>query len=650
MTTPLLRVHPGAPLEPVSWDAALDVVAARLRAARGGSAAVFGGCGMTNEQAYQLGKFARVALRTPRVAFGDGPGLPAPAAAALTRAFGLDRAFPGPLTDVGEADALLLVGGDSAVAAPSFLRQVRRMREGGGALVVVDPRATEPARSADLHLQLTPGTESILANGLLFLAIADGLIDAAYVAARTSGFDRLRTAIGGYWPERVERLTGVPVARMREAVRLLAAGRRSLVVTERERGAQTVAAYLNLALALGLPGVEGSGFGCVADPDDGRGHGQKADRLPGDRSPDDVAAREHVARVWGVAPADLPVGGPPVDGLLGGPDAPRALLVFGSDPVAASARASVVEQRLSALDLLVVADHELSQTALRADVVLPVARWAEVSGTATNLEGLVLRRRRAVAPPEGVRTGLEVLRDLAARLGAPGEWSADPAEVFAELGRASAGGPADCAGMSYARLDAEDGVCWPCPSPEHPGTPRAFLESFATRDGRARFVAVDPQGPAEDVDARYPLYLTTSRNTGTPRPFRRARGAEGRVGDLRRPDSGPLDASSAQAMDTGWTAEDAPVVELHPDLAERLGVTQGAIVRVSGRRGVVIGRVRFCAALREDTVAMSAPWGGEGGQRPAPGAEGAPWSAVWAVRIEPVGLPDPVAPLMLDGP
>ncbi|WP_460308308.1 molybdopterin oxidoreductase family protein [Actinocorallia aurea] len=619
MTTPLLRIHPGAPLEPVSWEAALDVVAARLRGLReahgAGAVAVFGGCAMTNEKAYQLGKFARVALATPRIAFGDGTGVPASTAAALTRAFGLDRALPGPLADVGEADALLLVGGDAAESAPSLLREVRRMRAGGGAMVVVDPRATETARSADLHLQLTPGTEAVLASGLLFLAVADGLADASYIARRTSGFDRLRTAVSGYWPERVERLTGVPVARMREAVRLLAAGRRSLVLTERDRPADTVTAYLNLALALGLPGSAGSGFGCVTDTADGRGHGQKADRLPGDRSPGDPAAREHVARVWGVDPRSLPAAPAPgsADGLLGGRDAPRALLVFGSDPMGAAGKARVSERRLSALDLLVVADHELSETALRADVVLPVARWAEVSGTTTGLDGRVVRRRRAVPPPEGARTDLEVLRDLAERLAAPGSWSAEPEEVFAELARASRGGPADCAGLSYTRLDAEGGVCLPCPAPEHPGTPRPFLDGFATRDGLARFVALDPAGPAEDVDARYPLYLTTGRAAAGHR-----------------------------------TPQEPPFVELHPDLAERLGIAPGAMVRVSGRRGVAIGRARLCVSLREDTVAMPAPWGGEGTARPA--ADAAPWSAVWAVRVEPVGLPDPVAPLLRDGP
>ncbi|MCD0449924.1 molybdopterin-dependent oxidoreductase [Actinocorallia sp. API 0066] len=612
-----MRVHPGAPLEPVSWDAALDAVAGKVRGLRASyghdAVAVLGGCAMTGETAYRLGRFARSVLRTPRVAFSGGPRVAPGAAEALARAFGVDRPLPGPLADFGDADVLLLVG-DAAEASPSFPRELRRMRAAGGILVVADPRRSETARMADLHLQLTPGTDLALAHGMLRLADADGLVDAGYVAARTTGFARLRTALSGYWPERAERITGVPVALMREAVRLLSSAGRAYVVAERPRDRDTVAAFVNLALALGLPGHDGSGFACATDP--GEGHGQRADLLPGDRPLDDAAARAAVAAVWGMDPTLLPASTVAAERLLYGPRKPRALLLFGSDPVASSPRPAAVEERLNGLDLLVVADHTLSETARRADVVLPTAHWNEVSGTVTTLEGRVLRRERVMAPPEGVRTELEVLRDLASRLDGPGEWSADPEEVLAELGRASSGGSADYAGITYARIDVEGGVFRPCPDPAHPGTPRPFLDGFATPDGRARFTAVDQPGAAEEVDARYPLYLTAERQPGgTHAPF-----------------------------------EDTPYLELHPELAERLGIGPGATVRVSGRRGVVIARARLSDTLREDTVCLPFPWGGAGPAHPLAGDGQEPAPAVWAVRVEPTGLPDPLLPLMLDGP
>lgn len=207
----------------------------------------------------------------------------------------------------------------------------------------------------------------------------------------------------------------------------------------------------------------------------------------------------------------------------------------------------------------------------------------------TNLEGRVLRRRRAVRPPAGVRTDLEIIGALAERLKAPGEWSTDPEAVFGELRRASAGGAADYAGIDYARIEAEGGVFWPCPSPDHPGTPRPYLDRFPTPDGRARFVPVEHRGPAEDVDAAHPVYLTT-----------------GRV--LAQYQSG------AQTRRVPALAEAAPgpFAELHPDLAGRLGIEDGAEVRVESRRGAVTVRARLTEAVRADTVFVPFHWAGEG--------------------------------------
>ncbi|QKG18982.1 molybdopterin oxidoreductase family protein [Actinomadura verrucosospora] len=603
LTAPLMRRTRDAPLEPCTWDDALDRTVAgigRLTAAHGPDAvAVFGGGGLTNEKAYQLGKFARVALRTSQIDY-NGRFCMSSAAAASGRAFGMDRGLPGPVTDLAASGAVLLAGGNPAETMPPFMRHLADMRDGGGALIVVDPRRTATARQADLHLQPAAGTDIALANGLLHLVLAEGLAAEDYIAARTSGFDAVRTVANAYWPDRVERITGVPLPQMREAVRLLAGADRAHVLTARgseqhAQGTDMVSAFINLALALGLPGRPGSGYGCLTGQGNGQGgreHGQKADQLPGYRKIDDPAARAHVAAVWGVEPDALPGPGRSAYELLsalGTPDGPKAMLLFGSNPVVSAPRAASVEERLGALDLLVVADFVPSETARLADVVLPTAQWAEESGTMTNLEGRVLRRRRAVRPPDGVRTDLEIIAALAGRLGAPGEWSTDPGRVFGELRRASAGGIADYSGITYARIEAEGGVFWPCPSEDHPGTPRPYLDRFPTPDGRARFVPVEHRGAAEDVDAEYPLYLTT-----------------GRV--LAQYQSGAQTRRVRALAD----AAPGPFVELHPDLAERLGVEDGQDVKVESRRGAATAAARVTDAIRRDTVFMPFHWAGEG--------------------------------------
>jgi assimilatory nitrate reductase catalytic subunit len=635
LTTPLMRAHEGAPLEPCTWDRALDRITAevgRLQGAYGrDSVAVFGGGGLTNEKAYQLGKFARIGLRTAAIDY-NGRFCMSSAAAALNRAFGMDRGLPVPITDLRKADTILLVGGNVAETMPPFMRHLVAQRANGGKLIVIDPRETATARQADLHLRPAPGTDLALANGLLHLAIAEGLVEEGYVADRTTGFAAVRTSVNGYWPDRVERITGVSVPHLREAVRLLAVtrhGRSALILTARgaeqhAQGTDTVTAFINLALALGLPGRPGSGYGCLTGQGNGQGgreHGQKADQLPGYRKIDDPAARSHVAAVWGVDPEIIPGPGRSAYELLstlGTDEGARGLLVFGSNPVVSAPRSTAVEDRLNALEFLAVADFVPSETARRADVVLPTTQWAEESGTITNLEGRVLRRVRAVPPPPGVRSDLEVLAALTKRLGAPGVWSTDPAKVFDELRRASAGGLADYSGITYERITAEGGVFWPCPNKGHPGTPRPFLDRFATPDGRARFTPVEHRGAAEDVCADYPIYLTT-----------------GRV--LAHYQSG----AQTRRVDRLNQAAPEPYVELHPDLADQLGIDDGTRVRVTSRRGSALVRARRTDTIRPDTVFIPFHWAGAGRANLLTNPALDPMSRmpefkVCAVRLEPV--------------
>ncbi len=587
-------------LAPATWEEALDLVVAsfrRVQANHGEDAVgVFGGGGLTNEKAYWLGKFARVALRSSSIDY-NGRFCMSSAATAGIRAFGLDRGLPFPLEDIGAADVVLLAGGNAAETMPPFTRWLSDQRARGGKLIVIDPRETPTARRATLHLRPTPGTDLALANGLLHILSVSGALDLPYIAGRTSGFPEVSRAVAAYWPERVERITGVPAAAQHAAAALLAGASTAIVLTGRgaeqhSKGVDTVTAFINLALALGLPGTPGSGYGCLTGQGNGQGgreHGQKADQLPGYRRIDDPAARAHVASVWGVAPASLPGPGRSAFELLDSlGDSVRALLVAGSNVVVSAPSAARVARRLRALDFLVVCDPFLSETAALADVVLPVAQWAEEDGTMTNLEGRVLLRRRVIPPPPGVRTDLEVIAALARRLDAPGEWRPEPEAVFDELRRASAGGPADYSGLSYQRIATSDGVFWPCPSAGTP-TPRMFLDRFATPDGRARFIPVEHRPAAEEVDAEYPVYLTTGRVLQHYQSGAQTR----RVPELAR-------------------AQPDPFVEMHPDLAASGGFGEGDLVRVVSRRGDAVARVRITETIRADTVFMPFHWGGRG--------------------------------------
>jgi assimilatory nitrate reductase catalytic subunit len=598
LTTPLMRDRKGGPLVETTWELAIARVVSGITLAQKSGpdgVAVFGGGGLTNEKAYQLGKFARVVLRTSQIDY-NGRFCMSSAAAAANRAFGLDRGMPFPLSDLGDAGCILLVGSNPAETMPPFVQHLQRMLAGGGQLVVVDPRRTATADTATLHLAPQPGSDLALANGMLHVALEEGLVDSDYVAARTQGFDAVRETVAAWWPARVERLTGVSEPDLRGAVRMLAAADRGMILTARgaeqhAHGSDTATAWLNLALALGLPGTPGSGWGTLTGQGNGQGgreHGQKADQLPGYRHISDPVAREHVAGVWGIDPADLPGPGKSAYELLdslGDGGGPTAMLMFASNPVVSAPNARHVAQRIASLDLLVVADLVLSETAALADVVLPTTQWAEESGTTTNLEGRVLLRRKAMDAPVGVRSDLEILHALSNGLGVGSGFSTDPTEVFDELRRASAGGVADYAGISHQRLAAGEQLHWPCPSTEHPGTPRLFLDGFATPDGRARFFPVDQPEEAEPVSDAYPLRLTT-----------------GRVAMQYQ--------SGAQTRRIAALPGDA-FVELHEDLAAQLGVLNGERVKVSTVRGEAWLMAKVTDAIRPDTVFVPFHWAGK---------------------------------------
>ena len=602
LTAPLLRGRNGQ-LVPASWPAALDFVADKLQSLRAQHSAatvgVMGSGALTNEKTYLLGKFARVALKTPNIDY-NGRYCMSSAAAGQNRAFGIDRGLPFPVEDIGRTQVLMLWGSNCADTMPPMMQWVNAQREAGGTLIVVDPRRTETARAAQFHLPITPGTDLALANGLLALAIADGLIDADYIAARTEGFADLRRQVLTYEATHIERVTGISLEQQRQTVRLLAGAKSSMILSGRgpeqqSKGADTVTALINLMLALGKVGKPFSGYGCVTGQGNGQGgreHGQKADQLPGYRSIDDPDHRAAVAAAWGIAADELPGKGKSAYELLDslGPEGGvRGLLVFGSNVAVASPNAANVMRKLAALELLVVCDAFVNETAALAHAVLPITQWGEEDGTMTNLEGRVILRQRVRRPPPGVKTDLDVISELAARLGAAQHFPARTSEqVFDEFRAVTTGARADYSGISYEKIRLQQGVFWPCPSANHPGTPRLFAERFAHPNGKARFLTVPDRPSAEVPDADYPLFFTTGR--------------------LREHyNSGAQTRMVPALMD----AQPAPRVQIHPRLAARLGAKDGGRLLVESRRGGVIFTVAVSTEIRSDTLFAPFHWGGK---------------------------------------
>ncbi len=600
ITEPLVRDADGE-LRPATWDEAYARIVAAVRGAQRAhgpdAVAVFGGGGLTNEKAYTIGKFARVALGTSLIDY-NGRFCMSSAAAAGNRAFGLDRGLPFPLADIGGADVVLLVGSNLAETMPPAVQHLAAVRDRGG-LVVVDPRISATAALATgdngVHLRTQPGTDVVLLLGLLHAVIGVDGIDEAYVAQRVSGWEAVAREAAQWWPERVETVTGVPADKLRRVASLLVAaspergGRGAYVLTGRgaeqhAHGTATVSAAIDLALGLGLPGRVGSGYGCITGQGNGQGgreHGQKCDQLPGYRSITDPVARSHVADVWGVDPSTIPGPGRPAVELLrslGEEGGPRVLFVHGANPAVSAPEAGRVRSGLSSLDLLVVSDFVLSETAALADVVLPVPQWAEERGTMTSLEGRVLRRRPVMDAPAQVRDELRIWSDLAALLGCVVPFSTDADDVLRELARASAGGIADYAGVSPERADSGAEIFWPAPA-DGDHTPRLFLDRFATSDGRARAVVPQVGGVADDLRGDAPMYLLT-----------------GRV--LRQYQSG---AQTRRVAALGRRGDHA-YAEIHPLTAGRLGIEEGTGVELTSARGQVVLRAVLTEAVDRDSV------------------------------------------------
>lgn len=594
---PLVRGSNGE-LQEATWEEALDRAAdgfLRIRDRLGPAGnAVLGGGSLTNEKAYLVGKFARLALGTPHVDLNGRLCMSAAGAAAM-RAFGLDRAMT-PLEDLAHAQVVMVIGANLSATFPVMVpKLIDQARKRGGRVIVVDPRGSRFVDQRDLHLALRPGTDAVLANGILRAIAALDLVDEEFVTERTTGFEAALAAAHEWTPARVEAETGVPAASVVEAARLMGKADRAVIMHARGAeqqvsGTQNVLAYINVALACGHAGRRGSGIFPLTGQRNGQGgreHGQRCDQLPGARSIDNPEHRREVADAWEVDPDTLPDRGlsyveqmeAAYDGRIAG------MLMISTNPAVSSPDLSRTTTALERLEHLVVIDPFLSETAKYADVVLPGTTFAEEEGTITTIEGRVVRVDAAVAPVPG-RGDIDVFRNLANRLGAGRQFSfVTGREIFEELRRVTAGAPADYAGMTWDSIRDRGGIFWPCPTEGHPGTPRLFLDRFAHADGRARFHAVRYAAPPVVVDDEYPLVLTTGRVLAHY-----------------------LSGNQTRRIDAQVSKAPACYVEIHPATASRLGLQPGQDVTVRSRQGSVEVPWKEQEDIRPDTLFMPYHW------------------------------------------
>lgn len=612
LTTAMQR-DPTAPggFRPMGYETAIQRTAEAIGCIQDengqGAFAVLSGASLTTEKTYLMGKFARVCLKTPYIDY-NGRLCMVSAGAGNKKAFGIDRAA-NPWSDILGADVVWISGANVAECAPITTDYIWQAREQGAKIVVVDPRITPLARTCDLFLPVKPGRDVALFNGILHLMIEQDWLDHAFIEKHTVGFDALATSVRSWTPARTAEVTGITERLIRQAAEWWGTAKTSFLMHARgiehhSHGVQNVLGAINIVLASGRIGREHCGYATItgqANGQGGREHGQKCDQLPGARDLANPEHRAHVAKVWDVSPDDLPQPGVDAYEIFRKIDRGeiRGLLSICFNPLVSLPDNNFVACMLDKLDFYVAIDFFLNDTAHHADIVLPGSLHEEDEGTVTQIEGRVIKINQAVDPPGDARQDWRIIQDLAAALGrSHGFTFQNPREIFDELRRASKGGIADYSGITWEKIEKQYGVCWPCPSDDHPGTPRLFEPGshnpiangagpFYFPDGKARFNVAEYTPPSEEVDGDYPVILTTGRVVSQFLSGTQTR----RIGPLV--DQYP-----------------EPRVEIHPQLAAQMAIEDGDWTTITSRRGEITLRAQVVKTIRPDTVFIPYHWAG----------------------------------------
>ena len=502
--------------------------------------------------------------------------------AGLAASFG-SGAMTNSIDELEYTDLILAAGTNTTENHPVIGMKVKRaVKQHGTKLIVIDPRGIDLVKYADIWLRQKPGTDVAVFNGLMNVIIAEGLHAKGYIAERTEGFDALKTAVTKYTPEYVEKISGVSAEDLKKAARLYAKANKASIIyamgiTQHISGTDNVKSTANLAMLCGNIGIEGGGVNPLRGQNNVQGAcdmGGLPDVFPAYQQVANEDARKKFETAWGATLSGKH--GLTIVEIMNaaGRGDIKAIYIMGENPLISDPDLHHIKKELQKLDLLVVQDIFLTETAEFADVVLSSASFAEKDGTFTNTERRVQRIRKVVNAPGEAKPDWEIIAGISTKMGYPMNYSSAK-EIFEEIAKVTP----SYAGISYERIEKE-GIQWPCPTPEHQGTKFLHKEKFSR--GLGLFHAIEYIPPAELPDKEYPLILSTGRvlyhyHTGTM--TRRAVGPSERC-----PES---------------------LIEIHPDDAVKFGVNDGQMVKVTSRRGTVEAKAQITQKSPQGTIFMN---------------------------------------------
>lgn len=582
LKTPLIKKE-GVFVE-ASWDEAMDLIVEKIKETKEkyGSQALAGlsSAKVSNEENYLMQKLVRAGFGTNNVDH-CARLCHASTVAGLASTLG-SGAMTNSISEVGGTDAFFVIGSNTTETHPVIGSMIKQRRKKGAKLIVADPREIELAKMADVHLQIKPGTNVAITNGLMHVIYKEGLMDKTFIEKHTDQYEGLIQIIEEYTPEKVAEICGVKAEDIVKAARIYAEADKAAIyyamgITQHSSGTNHVKSIANLALMTGNVGRESTGINPLRGQNNVQGAcdlGALPNVYPGYQAVTDDAVHEKFEKAWGVQLSKEVGHTLPLMMNHASDQDIKLMYIMGENPMVSDPDTNHIKKALTNLDFLVVQDIFLTETAEFADVILPAASYAEKDGTFTNTERRVQRIRKAVKAPGLARPDWEILSELLDRLGLPGHYQSVE-DIFTEIYKLTP----IYGGMNYNRID-DNGLQWPCPTTDHPGTKYLYSDGF-TKLGKAKFTPIHYMGPQELPDHDYPLILTTGRSLYHFHTKTMTDRTEGLKATM--PDN---------------------FIQMSPTTAKQYQIDHNEFIIVSSRRGETKAKVQITSTIDDGVVFM----------------------------------------------